>query len=129
MAISKIPAAEPTKNISPTYSSGIHGWDFSWLELLVARLCPSSSHSSSSNQHKSQPCISGEYVGMIFLAGSDAGIFGVAMVLLMPGHHRTASTNTGTHRLKTLLKEALVGRSRSMVARTSKCELLKPWVR
>ena len=49
-ATPKIPAMEPAKNTSPTYSLGIHGWDFSWL--LVARLCPSSSHSSSSNQHK-----------------------------------------------------------------------------
>jgi hypothetical protein len=26
----------PTKNISPTYSPEVQGWDFSWLELLVA---------------------------------------------------------------------------------------------
>ena len=58
----------PTKNISPTYSLEIHGWDFSWLELLFARLPPflpvaPVAHSSSSSQLKSQPCISREYVG------------------------------------------------------------------
>ena len=28
------------KNTNPMYSPEIHGWDFSWLELLVARLPP-----------------------------------------------------------------------------------------
>ena len=62
---------------------GIHGWDLSWLELLellVARCCPSSSHSCSSSQDKSQPCIPREYVGLVLLADSDAGLFGVALV-------------------------------------------------
>ena len=67
----------PTRNTSPTYSPEIQGWDFRWLELLVASYPPSSSHSSSSNQLKSQPCISGEYVGLVFLV---AGVFGVALV-------------------------------------------------
>ena len=56
------------KNISLTYSPEIHGWDSSWLELLVARLPPSSNHSSSSSQLKFQPYISGEYIGLMFLA-------------------------------------------------------------
>ena len=51
-ATPKFPATEPTKNTSPTYSPRIHGWDLCWLELLVAMLCPSSNHSSSSSQHK-----------------------------------------------------------------------------
>ena len=79
-ATPKIPAAPPAKNTSSTYSPGIHGWDLSWLELLVARLCPSSSHSSISSQDKSQPCIPGEYVGLTLLPGGHAGIIGVALV-------------------------------------------------
>ena len=35
---------------------------------------------SSSSQLKSQPCIPGEYVGLVFLAGSAVGIFGVAVI-------------------------------------------------
>ena len=31
-------------------------------------------------QHKSQPCIPGEYVGLVVLDGGAAGIFGVALV-------------------------------------------------
>ena len=49
----KATAGGPAKNINPTYSSEIHGWDVSWLELLVARLPPSSNHSSRSSQLKS----------------------------------------------------------------------------
>ena len=33
-ATPKTPAAPVTKNINPMYSPEIHGWDFSWLELL-----------------------------------------------------------------------------------------------
>ena len=33
-ATPKPPAAPVTKNIGPTYSPEIQGWDFSWLELL-----------------------------------------------------------------------------------------------
>jgi hypothetical protein len=69
-----------TKNISPTYSPVIHGWDFSWLELLVAGYPPSSSYSNISSQLKSQPCISGEYVGLMFLVTGAVGFFGVAPV-------------------------------------------------
>jgi hypothetical protein len=71
----------PAKNINPTYSPEIHGWDFSWLKLLVAGYPPSSSHSSSSSQLKSQPCIFGEYAGLMFLVTVAAGVFGVAPVL------------------------------------------------
>ena len=28
----------------------------------------------------SQPCILGEYIGLVFLAGSSVGIFGVALI-------------------------------------------------
>ena len=56
----------PVKNTSTTHSPELRGWDFSWLEMLVARLPPYSSHSSSSNQSKSQPFIFGEYVGLVF---------------------------------------------------------------
>ena len=45
--------------------------------MLVARLPPATNNSS---QHKSHPCIPGEYVGLVFLAGGAAGIFGVALV-------------------------------------------------
>ncbi len=31
-------------------------------------------------QHKSQPCIPGEYVGLVVLDGGAAGIFGVALL-------------------------------------------------
>ena len=68
----------PAKKTSPTYSPGIQGWDFRWLELLVAGYPPSSSHSSSSNHVKSQPCIPGEHVGLVFLSTGVAGVFGVA---------------------------------------------------
>jgi hypothetical protein len=47
------------------------GWDFSWLELLEWL-----EEGGSSSQLKSQPCISREYVGLIFLVGLP----GVAMV-------------------------------------------------
>ena len=70
------------RNTSPTYSPEIHGWDFRWLELLVASYPPSSSHSNSSCHLKSQPCISEEYVGLVFLATGTARIFGVALVSL-----------------------------------------------
>ena len=56
----------PTKNISLTYSPEILGWDFNWLELLVAGYPPSSTHSNSSSQLKSQLCIFREYVGLMF---------------------------------------------------------------
>ena len=69
----------PAKNTSPTYSPEIQGWDFRWLELLVAGYPPSFSHSSSSSQLKSQACISREYVGLVFLV-TGAGVFGVALV-------------------------------------------------
>ena len=49
----------------------------SWLELLVARLPPSSSHSNSSSQLKSQACISREYVGLMFLVIGVVGVVGV----------------------------------------------------
>ena len=52
------------------------------MEVLVARL-PSAT--SSSSQHKSQLCIPGEYVGLVFLAGRAAGIFGVALVSVWSG--------------------------------------------
>ena len=71
----------PARNTSLTYSLEIQGWDFRWLELLVAGYRPSSSHSSSSSIHlKSHPCIYGEYVGLVFLATGAARVFGVAMV-------------------------------------------------
>ena len=62
------------------YSPGIQGWDFRWLELLVAGYPPSSSHSSSSSHLKSQPYIPGEYVGMVFMSTGAAGVFDVALV-------------------------------------------------
>ena len=75
-----IPAAEPTKNTNPTYSSGIQGWDLCWLELLGWLEEGQSLATSNSSQMKSQPCIPEEYVGLVFLAGSSAGIIGVALV-------------------------------------------------
>ena len=68
----------PAKNISPTYSPEIHGWDFSWLELLVAMLpllpvtlvvVPIMCF-----QLKFQPCISGEYVGLLFFVIGVVGV-------------------------------------------------------
>ena len=35
---------------------------------------------SSSSHLKSQPCIPGEYVGLVFLSTEDVGFFGVALV-------------------------------------------------
>ena len=61
-ATPKTPATQVTKNINPTYSPEMYGWDFSWLELL--------------EWLKSQPCISEEYVGLMFLVGPP----GVALV-------------------------------------------------
>ena len=52
------------------------GWSC-WLQGYP----PSSTHSSSSNQLKSQPCIFREYVGMVFLVIGVAGVFGVAPLL------------------------------------------------
>ena len=78
----------PVKNFRPMYSLVIHGWDFSWLELLVARLPPSSSHSNSSNQLKSQPYISGECIRQMFLVTGAVGIFGVAPVWASPACQR-----------------------------------------
>ena len=46
------------------------GWSC-WLQATP----PSSSHSSSSNQLKSQPCIYGEYVGLVFLVTGAVGGF------------------------------------------------------
>jgi hypothetical protein len=60
----KNPNSSSHQNISPTY------------QLLVAGYPPSSNHSSSCSQLKSKPCISGEYIGLMFLAGPP----GVAMV-------------------------------------------------
>ena len=37
-------------------------------------------NSNNSSQHKSQPCIPGEYVWLVFLVAGAAGILGVAMV-------------------------------------------------
>ena len=84
------------KNINPTYSPEIQGWDFSWLDLLVARLPLSSNHSSSSSQLKSQPCISGEYVGLMFLVTEAARVFGVTpdsrwLLLTLGGHSQTVN--------------------------------------
>ena len=70
----------PAIKTSPTYSPGIQGWDFRWLELLVVGYPPSSSRSSSSSHPKSQPCIPEEYVGLVFLSTGAASIFGVALV-------------------------------------------------
>ena len=70
----------PPRNTSPTYSPGIQGRDFRWLELLVAGYPPSSSHSNSSSHLKSKPCIPEEYVGLVFLSTGVAGVFGVALV-------------------------------------------------
>ena len=54
------------------------GWSC-WLQITP----PSSSHSSSFNQLKSQPCISGEYVGLMFLVTRTARVFGVTYVSIM----------------------------------------------
>ena len=51
------------------------------LRKYIARLPPSSNHSSISSQLKSQPCISGEYIGLNFLVTGAAEVFGVAPVL------------------------------------------------
>ena len=82
-ATPEIPAAEPAKNTSPYVFSGNIGWDLCWLELLEWLEEGQSLATNSSNNYsqlKSQPCIPGEYVGLMFLAGSAAGIFGVALV-------------------------------------------------
>ena len=73
------PAKSPALRILRTYRARI----FSWLELLVARLPPSSSHSSSSSQRKSQPCIFGEYVGLVFLVTEVVGVSGVAPLWIL----------------------------------------------
>ena len=75
-----IPACPPGKSVSPTYSPGIQGWDLSWLEMLEWLEEGQSLATNSSSQDKSQPCIPGEYVELVFLAGGAAGIFGVALV-------------------------------------------------
>jgi len=79
-------AAPALQNTSPTYSEGIQGWDLWWLELLEAldaSLPPATNASSSSNHHKSQPCIPFEYVGMVFWRAGAAGHFGVALVSII----------------------------------------------
>ena len=76
MATPKIPGAPPGKSSSPKYSPGIQGWDLSWLELLEWL----EEGQSLSNQDKSQPCIPGEYLGLVLLDGGAAGIFGVALL-------------------------------------------------
>ena len=79
-ATPKIPATEPTKNPSPTYYPEIQGWDLCWLELLEWLEEGHNLVTNSSSQLKSQPYIPKEYVGLVFLAGSVAEIFGVALV-------------------------------------------------
>ena len=75
----------PSQKHQPyVFSGNTGGWNFRWLELLVASYPPSSSHSSSSSHLKSQPCISGEYVGLVFLATEATGVFGVALVTPPP---------------------------------------------
>ena len=85
------PGGQP-KNINPTYSPEIGGWDFSWLELLVARLPPSSNHSSSSSQLKSQPYISGEYVGLMFLVTGATGFLVWPLYHPIHPHYRACIT-------------------------------------
>ena len=47
---------------------------------MVARLPTATSTSSSSSHHKSQPCILGKYVGLVFFLAASAANFGVALV-------------------------------------------------
>ena len=72
-------AAQPKTSalrILRKYRVGISvGWSC-WLQATP----PSSSHSSSSIQLKSQPCISREHIGLMFLVTGAAGVFGVAPV-------------------------------------------------
>ena len=75
-ATPKTLAAPVTKNMSPTYSPEIQGWDFNWLELLEWLEEGGSLATNNSNQLKSQPCIFGEYIRLMFLAGPP----GVALV-------------------------------------------------
>ena len=75
-ATPKTQAAPITKNISPTYSPEMQGYNFSWLELLEWLEEGGSLATNISSQLKSQPYISGEYVGLMFLIGPP----GVALV-------------------------------------------------
>jgi hypothetical protein len=72
----------PSQKHQPYVFSGNTGLEF---QLVVVAGCylPSSSHSSSFSQLKSQPCISRDYVGLMFLVTGVAGVFGVALVLAL----------------------------------------------
>ena len=61
----------------PMYSPQIQSWDFSRLELLEQVEEGGSLATNNSSQLILQPCISREYVGLMFLAGPP----GVALVL------------------------------------------------
>ena len=76
----------PTLRILRKYMAKIsNGWSC-WLQAtrLLPATPPSSNHSSSSNHMKSQRCISGEYVGLVFLTTGAAGVFSVALVICQP---------------------------------------------
>jgi hypothetical protein len=88
-ATPKSSAAPALKNISPTYSPGIHGWDLWWLELLERLVAGG----SSSSHHKSQPYIPGEYVGLVFLRAGAAELLGVALVSVPFGLEPVSTTH------------------------------------
>ena len=77
VATPRTPTAPVTKNIMPMYSPEIQSWDFNMLELLEQVEEGGSLATNNSSQLILQPCISREYVGLMFLAGPP----GVALVL------------------------------------------------
>ena len=57
------------------------GWSCWSCWLQGSTLLPTNPAAPANINDKLQPCIPGEYVGLVFLAGSAAGIFGVALVI------------------------------------------------
>ena len=72
-----------TKNTSSSTSQKYQPYVFSgntWLGFMLAGAVGVVGCKVTPLQHKSQPCIPGEYVGLVVLDGGAAGIFGVALV-------------------------------------------------
>ena len=57
------------------------GFQLAWV--VGCKATPSSNHSSSSSQLKSHPCISGEYVQLVFLVTEVVGVLGVAPLSIL----------------------------------------------
>ena len=78
-ATPKTPAAPVARNTSPTYSPEIQGWDFRW--------------DFSSSHLKSHPCISGECIGLVFLA-RPSGVALVSAQTYVPKAFRETECNS-----------------------------------